>query len=118
MNARLLIAIGCLLFVTVTVGWISLGVVSGWPWFIIAVSSAPLAVTLISMISLAPKPFFYAALVLMLYIAFAIAQLTVSSDTRALDVLLLGSSLAYLAILKFVLQALNARRQHLDPGSS
>ncbi len=118
MSARTWITLGVVLFVLVIVGWITLGVVSAWPWFIIAISSTPLFISLASMAGLSPKPFFYAALVLMLYIAFAISQIMVVTATRWLDVMILGTALTYLAILKFVLQALNARRQQLDQGSS
>lgn len=118
MNVRAWIALGLALFALVTAAWVTLGVVSYWPWFIIALSSGPLFISLGSMTLLSPKAFFYAALVLMIYIAFSIAQIMTVTETRWLDVMILGTALAYLAILKFVLQALNARRQHSDQESS
>ena len=118
MSAHKWIALGIMLFVAVLLSWASLAIYAGWPWPIVAGSCLPLLVTLLSMTGLAPKPFFYAALVLMLYIAFAISQIIVVTQNRWLTALVLGAALAYLAVLKFVLQALNSRRQILDQESS
>ena len=108
---------GLALFIAVVIGWVALGVIAAWPSVVIAVSALPLVISLVTLFSLAPKPFFYAALVLMFYIAFAISQIIVVSEFRWLSTAILGTALAYLAILKFVLQALNARRQS-HPASS
>ncbi|MFK8031167.1 MAG: hypothetical protein AB8G18_13100 [Gammaproteobacteria bacterium] len=116
MNPRIWITIGITLFVGILLSWIKLGTGAQWPMSIIAISAAPLGVTLLSLFSLGPKPFFYAALTLMLYIAFVITQIAVVPSTRLDSALVLGVSLAYLTVLKFVLQALNARRGELSSG--
>ena len=113
MNPRIWIAVGITLFIGILFGWINLGMGAEWPTSMIALTAAPLIITLLSLISLAPKPFFYAALTLMLYIAFVITQIVVVPATRVDSAIVLGVSLAYLTALKFVLQALNARRQQL-----
>lgn len=117
MSTRVWIVLGTTLFISVLAMWVALGILSAWPVSIIAASALPLGVSTASMFGLSPKAFFYAALVLMLYIAFAITHVLVATEGRGLAVLILGASLAYLAVLKFVLQALNARRQHRQASS-
>ncbi|MEM7083614.1 MAG: hypothetical protein AAF465_12865 [Pseudomonadota bacterium] len=102
------IAAGLVLFAGVATTWSVLGWQADWPVVVIGVSLVPLIVSLACMATLQPKPFFYAALVLMLYVAFAITHIAVA-DERVMAGVVLGLALVYLAILKFVLQALNAR---------
>ena len=118
MSPKIWIATGFVLMAGVVAGWVALGVEAAWPTSVIVLSSVPLGLTLLSMVTLAPKPFFYAALTLTLYIAFAISQIMVTTQSRTWAVVVLATALAYMAVLKFVLQALNARRPQPGPASS
>lgn len=118
MKPHFWIALGIGLFVAVTLAWLALVWKAQWPQAAVWISTAPLVITLATLTRLAPKAFFYAALTLMLYIAFVISQIVVSPQTRLESSLVLASGLIYFAQLKFVLQALNARRRHLDQASS
>ncbi len=102
----------------VLAGWVALGVEAAWPTAVILLSSVPLVMTLLSMVTLAPKPFFYASLTLTLYIAFVVSQIMVTTQSRTWAVVVLAMALAYMAVLKFVLQALNARRPQPGQASS
>lgn len=117
MKSNYWIALGLGLFLAVTLAWLGLVWRAEWPTAMIWISSAPLVLSLLSLTGLAPKAFFYAALTLMLYIAFVISQIVVAPGTRLEAALVLGIGLTYLTLLKFILQALNARRQHAGQAS-
>lgn len=108
MNPKLLIFSGFAAYFVTTCSWILLAWAQ-WPAGLVSALTLPLVVMLLFMLRLTPAVFFYAALLLMPYLATAITQLLIGQVARIEATVCLAAGLVYLALLALVLRALRHR---------
>lgn len=106
MAARFIVIAAAGAYLATACGW-TLMASAQWNVWVMAISGAPLWIMLALMLRRRPVEYFYAALLLMPYLATAISQLMVGTVGRSGATLCLAAGLVYLALLALALRVLN-----------
>ncbi|NNF16533.1 MAG: hypothetical protein HKN70_07275 [Gammaproteobacteria bacterium] len=113
MIPKLLVFAGVCAYFVMSCSWFLLAWAQ-WQPVLASASSLPLVVMLLLMLRLTAVVFFYAALLVMPYLATAITQLLIAQVARTEAIICLAAGLVYLALLALVLRALKHRASTLS----